>query len=88
MTLYLGDCREVLTTLASASVDAVITDPPYAEVDRPYGRFTETTWRALMDTRSASPLCGVGGAISRRRTWGAHEAAQAPTMGRTEDTNG
>jgi site-specific DNA-methyltransferase (adenine-specific) len=28
-TLYLGDCREVLPTLAS--VDAVITDPPYSE---------------------------------------------------------
>ena len=28
-TLYYGDCREVLPTLAS--VDAVITDPPYSE---------------------------------------------------------
>lgn len=28
-TLYLGDCREVLPTLAS--VDAVITDPPYSQ---------------------------------------------------------
>ena len=28
-TLYCGDCREVLPTLAS--VDAVITDPPYSE---------------------------------------------------------
>lgn len=28
-TLYHGDCREVLPTLAS--VDAVITDPPYSE---------------------------------------------------------
>ena len=28
-TLHCGDCREVLPTLAS--VDAVITDPPYSE---------------------------------------------------------
>lgn len=30
-TLYLGDCREVLPTLAG-KVDAVVTDPPYGEV--------------------------------------------------------
>jgi len=27
--LYLGDCLEILSTLADNSVDAVITDPPY-----------------------------------------------------------
>ncbi|MFZ9849689.1 MAG: DNA-methyltransferase [Vulcanococcus sp.] len=29
MTLHLGDCLEVLRTLPDASVDAVVTDPPY-----------------------------------------------------------
>ena len=28
--LYLGDCLKVLPTLAAGSVDAVVTDPPYA----------------------------------------------------------
>ncbi len=28
-TLYHGDCRDVLPTLAAGSVDAVVTDPPY-----------------------------------------------------------
>lgn len=28
-TLYHGDCLEVLPTLPAASVDAVVTDPPY-----------------------------------------------------------
>ena len=28
-TLYLGDCRDVLQTLADESVDIVLTDPPY-----------------------------------------------------------
>jgi site-specific DNA-methyltransferase (adenine-specific) len=28
--LYLGDCLDVLPTLAPGSVDAVVTDPPYA----------------------------------------------------------
>ncbi|ASR84910.1 DNA methylase [Mycobacterium phage StevieRay] len=29
VTLYHGDCRDVLAELADASVDAVVTDPPY-----------------------------------------------------------
>lgn len=29
VTLYCGDCLEVLSTLAPGSVDAVVTDPPY-----------------------------------------------------------
>lgn len=31
-TLYLGDCREVLPTLGR--VDAVVTDPPYPDIDK------------------------------------------------------
>jgi site-specific DNA-methyltransferase (adenine-specific) len=45
--LILGDCREVLPTLGK--VDAVVTDPPYAEIDRDYGRLTEAEWHSLMD---------------------------------------
>lgn len=33
VTLYTGDCREVLATLPAASVDAVVTDPPYDLTD-------------------------------------------------------
>ena len=29
--LYLGDCREILTSLPSSSVDLVVTSPPYAD---------------------------------------------------------
>lgn len=29
VTIYNGDCREVLGALASGSVDAIVTDPPY-----------------------------------------------------------
>ncbi|WP_244125058.1 DNA-methyltransferase [Burkholderia gladioli] len=28
-TLHLGDCRDVLKTIADASIDAIVTDPPY-----------------------------------------------------------
>lgn len=45
--LYLGDCRDVLPHLSG--VDAVVTDPPYAEIDRDYGRFTEEEWHDLMN---------------------------------------
>jgi DNA modification methylase len=46
--IHLGDCRDVLSTLASAAIDAIICDPPYPEIDRPYGRLTEPEWHALM----------------------------------------
>ena len=36
VTLYHGDCRELFTELGDASVDAVITDPPYS--DRTHGQ--------------------------------------------------
>jgi DNA modification methylase len=43
-----GDCREVLPTIDSGTVDAVICDPPYPEIDRSYGRLTEAQWHDLM----------------------------------------
>lgn len=47
-TLYHGDCLDVLPTLAPASLDCVVTDPPYAEIDRAYGRLTEAAWTTLL----------------------------------------
>jgi DNA modification methylase len=47
-TLHHGDCRPWLASLADASVDAVVSDPPYAEIDRAYGRLSEADWHALM----------------------------------------
>ena len=46
--LYHGDCLQVLPTLPAESVDSVVTDPPYPEIDRPYGRMTEADWRTMM----------------------------------------
>lgn len=48
-TIHSGDCLKVLRTLPDGSVDAVVTDPPYAEISRPYGRLTEPEWHVLMD---------------------------------------
>ena len=42
--LHHGDCIAWLDTLPAESVDAVVCDPPYAEIDRDYGRMTEAQW--------------------------------------------
>lgn len=43
VTLYLGDCLEVLPTLPDNSVDLVLTDPPYFRVkDEPWDRQWDT----------------------------------------------
>lgn len=46
--LVLGDCVEKMAELQAESIDAIVTDPPYAEIDRPYGRLTEEQWWDLM----------------------------------------
>lgn len=46
--LHCGDCPEVLKTIESGSVDAVISDPPYPEISRKYGRMTEADWTVMM----------------------------------------
>ena len=45
---YHGNCLEILPSIKSNSIDAVICDPPYPEIDRDYGRFTEVEWFTLM----------------------------------------
>ncbi len=47
-TLYLGDCRSILPDIPDASVDAVLCDPPYPEIDRSYGRMSERDWMTFM----------------------------------------
>lgn len=43
-----GDALAALRSLPDACLDSVVSDPPYAEVDRPYGRLTEAAWFDLM----------------------------------------
>jgi ParB-like chromosome segregation protein Spo0J len=47
-TLIHGDCRKEMKKLASRSIDSLITDPIYPEVEREYGRMSEHDWHALM----------------------------------------
>lgn len=46
--LHLGDCLDILPTIASKSIDAVITDPPYPHIKRDYGTWTTEEWWALI----------------------------------------
>jgi len=43
-----GDCRKEMKKLTEKSVDLILTDPPYPEIDREYGRMTEEAWHELM----------------------------------------
>jgi len=47
-TIHCGDCLDILPTIPAQSVDAVITDPPYPEISRDYGRMTEAQWWEMM----------------------------------------
>ena len=44
--LHHGDCRDVLATLPDASVDAVVTDPPYELTGNGSGGFMGKAWDA------------------------------------------
>lgn len=47
-TLHCGDCLDILPTIADASVDCVISDPPYPMIKRDYGMMTEAAWFEMM----------------------------------------
>ena len=57
--LYHGDCLEVMKTLPDGSVDAVITDPPYAEkYSYIWEPFAEQSARVMKVGASLITLCG------------------------------
>lgn len=47
--LYHGDAVECLRAIHDSTIDAIVCDPPYAEIDRDYGRMSEPAWHALMN---------------------------------------
>ena len=47
-TLIHGDCVKKLNEIATSSIDAVISDPIYPEVNREYGRMSESDWHQMM----------------------------------------
>ena len=47
-TLIHGDCVRKLRDIKSNSVDVVLSDPPYPEIGRDYGRMSESDWHEMM----------------------------------------
>src|SRR5690606_38445050 len=43
-----GDSRRELKKLPDNSIDLILTDPPYPEIDREYGKLSEGEWHDLM----------------------------------------
>ena len=68
ITIYLGDCVEIMPTLQAASVDLVLTDIPYAEVnqksaglrllDRGIGRGCAGVWFRLAGCEVTFQMAG------------------------------
>jgi hypothetical protein len=48
VTLLHGDCLRLMADIPAGSVDVILADPPYPEIDRPYGRITEAEWHLMM----------------------------------------
>jgi DNA modification methylase len=46
--LVCGNCLDVLRSVPSGSVNAVVSDPPYPEIKRDYGMLSEAEWHDLM----------------------------------------
>jgi site-specific DNA-methyltransferase (adenine-specific) len=55
VTLYLGDCREILPSL-DVRADCVVTDPPYAQTNLAWDRWPDG-WPALAATVTNSLWC-------------------------------
>jgi site-specific DNA-methyltransferase (adenine-specific) len=79
VSLYLGDCREVLPTLAPESVDAVVCDPPY---DLTAGKKGGTGAASLNENSPAGrSRIGTGGGFMGR-DWDATGVAFDPATWR------
>lgn len=59
VTIYHGDCREILPTLPTGSADLVLTDPPYpAEFQHLYGEMGAAVAPLMPEGASLVSLCG------------------------------
>ena len=56
VTLYLGDCREVIPSVDLGPVDLVLTDPPYGETALAWDRWPDG-WPALAASIAKSMWC-------------------------------
>lgn len=59
ITLYCGDCLQILPTLEAGIVDAVVTDPPYGCDDTHAGHLANVTLRNGEPARQALGFAGI-----------------------------
>lgn len=66
-TLHAGDCREVMASMAPASVDAIITDPPYGTGSGAsiYGRRREGRINRIANDTDLEALSGAAAHFAR-----------------------
>ena len=80
VTLYLGDCREILPTLDK--VDAVVTDPPYgigASFDVCRHRHGKSDWDAQpVDSKTLERICLLASSVV---IWGGNYYSLPPSRG-------
>jgi len=88
VTLYRGDCLEILHTPPTGSVDAVITDPPYGILADTGSAATRRSGRNQDDGRMAWDITPSGDAITlmrskadRQMIWGGVHLELPPTFG-------
>jgi len=77
VTLYCGDCRDVLPTLAQA--DLLLTDPPYGIYDNggKWGRKSELRW----DRAPVEDIAGICAAARDQIIWGGNYYPLPPSRG-------
>ena len=75
ITIYHGDCRDILPRLDTGSIDLVLTDPPYGidyATNRKVGGVGGASWinTELRDCRQATPTgrVAIGGGTPMTRT--------------------
>ena len=59
ITLYCGDCREILPTLGAESIDFVFTDPPYGNNNNNNGDLAHRIESALGLVKSGKKAAGA-----------------------------
>lgn len=65
-TIECANALDYLHSLPDGCADAIISDPPYPEIERPYGRLSEADWMTLMRsvvTESRRTLKPTGSAV-------------------------
>ena len=83
ITIYCGDCREILPSMESGSIDMVLTDPPYGHNNNNNGDLAHRREKALglvkrgvCDAGEARPIANDGPEANELVRWSFGEMAR------------